>query len=377
MPPLQLSPSTPVSLDLCLGAPLGHGTSGVVSPLLAAVDGGQYVVKEVSVEDGDDERVLQEVMIHRICSAGCQGVVRYAFAAATGGADSRRLLVFMEACAGDLWDALVAPRPAPQVSTSALAAPRPDARCRRSSLHRRPGTRRASRASVSSPNVGALLGSRPLAALPATPEERRTSFVSGGPSEAECRLWTRTLCEAVRHCHSLRILHRDLNPWNALTATEREADGSRAVRLADFGLAVRLRAEDAELEGLEAEGFADLDASALGSLYSAPELGERYSLPADVFSLGMTLLVIWAAADLNSESGDMEGTLAGIAEAAKDAAVAGSPPPMLDSLASLAAHAPLRELLARMLARTPDARPSAADACAVVERCLPPSDRPG
>lgn len=368
MPPLQATPSIPVSLDLCLGAPLGHGTSGVVSPLLAAVDGGQYVVKEVSVEDGEDKRVLQEVWIHRICSNGCEGVVRYAFAAATGGADSRRLLVFMEACAGDLWDALVATR------ALAPAAPKPDVLGRRSSFQRRPGTQRASRASVSSPNVGALLGGRPLVPLPAMLEE--PGAVAGGPSEAECRLWTRTLCEALRHCHGLRVLHRDLNPWNALVATEREADGSRGVRLADFGLAVRLAEGAPDLQGLEAEGFADLDASALGSLYSAPELGELYSLPADVFSLGMTLLVIWAAADLGPETGDVEGALAAIAEAAKEAAVGNCQPPMLDSLVSLGMHAPLRELLVRMLACDPALRPTAAETCVVVERWLSLGTRP-
>ena len=45
------------------------------------------------------------------------------------------------------------------------------------------------------------------------------------------------------------------------------------------------------LRGWYAEGFAPLDSSAIGSLYSAPELGSEdgYSLEVDIFSAGIIL----------------------------------------------------------------------------------------
>ncbi|CAK9080270.1 unnamed protein product [Durusdinium trenchii] len=103
----------------------------------------------------------------------------------------------------------------------------------------------------------------------------------------ERHTWSAQLCAAVCHCHSLGVLHRDINPWNALLIQE---SGTWNLRLGDFGLAVPC---SGDLQGIEAPGVAPLDASALTSLYSAPELGKRYGYPADVFSLGMTLLALW------------------------------------------------------------------------------------
>jgi serine/threonine protein kinase len=112
--------------------------------------------------------------------------------------------------------------------------------------------------------------------------------------------WSIDLADALRHCHSLRVLHRDINPWNVFLVV---SGSTFEVRLGDFGLAACIPEDVEELVGINAHfGAVALDESALGSLYSAPELGKRYSFPADVFSLGMTLLATWFSAD--SSPGD-------------------------------------------------------------------------
>ncbi len=78
--------------------------------------------------------------------------------------------------------------------------------------------------------------------------------------------WSRDLAGALAHVHALGIVHRDLNPWNVFVTKQLEA------KLGDFGLSVRMP-EGGELSGREAPGAAPLDESAIGSLYSAPELG--------------------------------------------------------------------------------------------------------
>mmetsp|Transcript_106890 Transcript_106890/g.189974 ORF Transcript_106890/g.189974 Transcript_106890/m.189974 type:complete len:362 (-) Transcript_106890:49-1134(-) len=270
----------PLQLQLELGEPLGEGTSGVVSPVLAALDGGRYVVKRLKSSGPDSDAALaHEIRLHKLCSANCSAVVRYAFACQS----SEESVVLMEACDIILWDALT--------------------------------------------------GSAPWK-----------------PSSADWQAWTVELCLALKHCHSLRVLHRDVNPWNVFLVVETaSADGSVAsLRLGDFGLAAQLGDDEAELAGIEAGGGAvALDESALTSLYSAPELGERYSFPADVFSLGMTLLALWTAADCGCD----EGCVIDAVEVAKNSA----------ELPKLSKAAPSwQSLIASMIAKNPSARPSAA-----------------
>jgi len=169
------------------------------------------------------------------------------------------------------------------------------------------------------------------------------------------RRWSLQLCRAVAHCHDLGVLHRDVNPWNVLLVMEGTCPTRANARLGDFGLAV---SPEGDLRGWETPGAAALDASATGSLYSAPELGDVYSFPADVFSLGMTLLAIWNSADLSEEQ------LIDLIEGVKNAASSAQ----RCELGCLSqAGATLRAGLAAAVAPQPPQRPSAAELRQCVE----------
>jgi serine/threonine protein kinase len=194
---------------------------------------------------------------------------------------------------------------------------------------------------------------------------KEPGFTSQLPSEAERLSWTKGLCETIRDCHRIGVLHRDINPWNVLIGAQKAEDGSRKLCLADFGLTVRMDGQ-AVLSGLESEGAVDLDDSALESLYSAPELGKRYGLPADIFSVGMLLLAIWSTLDVKSEQ-----ALIDCVEAVKLAAMHGSEPAdnVLESLQG--GHgSELRTLIISMVSAQPHVRPSAETACKEVEQWL-------
>jgi len=166
--------------------------------------------------------------------------------------------------------------------------------------------------------------------------------------------WTNELCEAVAHCHARGVLHRDVSPWNVFVAETNggsllgsggggssggdgdsicdsgggggsDGDAFKSLKLADFGLAALLPplalgplgegggggssgykdnsggsggggTPGAVLRGLSCRGAPDLDASALGSVFAAPELGRPrpgYGYPADVYSLALTAGCLW------------------------------------------------------------------------------------
>lgn len=346
-------------LQLQLGDPVGAGTSGVVSPLVSAIDGGTYVVKEVPFTAESETHVLREVKFHRLCSACCPGVVRYVFATTSGvkEGEERKMHVVMEACIGEVWE-LVTQGDGRRPSLP----PTPSSFSRQGSqtlngLERRPS---ASRPPMVGEGVLSWPGGSPEAALATAPMQM------GRPTRAERWMWTQMLTDAVQKMHSIGFMHRDINPWNVLVAADVQK-GCRCIRLADFGLGAELPFPDATLEGMESPDFTPLDASAIGSLYSAPELGDKYGFPVDVFSAGMTLIAIWFSAGLGGNGPTItncEDRLISAVEGVKEAVKAGNAPPE-DTLAELEmlgeSEKALRGMILRMVAPNAPDRPTAAE----------------
>lgn len=106
-------------------------------------------------------------------------------------------------------------------------------------------------------------------------------------------LWAKQISSAVAHIHECGIVHRDLNPYNVFVS---RTTGN--AKVGDFGLSA-ICEPGSQLKGMETPGACALDVSALGSLYSAPDLGseEGYDFKVDVFSLGMLLFAIFDDAD--------------------------------------------------------------------------------
>lgn len=96
------------------------------------------------------------------------------------------------------------------------------------------------------------------------------ALLESPPTTAECHAWSRNLLDALQAVHDQRVIHRDLSPWNVFVS--RGPDGLRQLRLGDFGMAAQLP-DGKQLSGLEQDGCPPLDDSALGSPFSAPELG--------------------------------------------------------------------------------------------------------
>jgi serine/threonine protein kinase len=332
-----------------LGESIGHGTSGIVYPIVSAtsdaiastkivsVDAGSMgtakrqmenvvkdalVAKEVAIaEDTSNDGVkdiMREVELHRLCSANCPGIAKFVFSGMIHG-ESSGLMVVMEACRGDLWDALVA-------------------KC---NLQHAPSTPGQIGQEAVAPNVL---------------HSRRDELVS----------WTQSLCETVCHCHSLGVLHRDLNPWNVLLAISPETNGLRSLRLADFGLAVRLAEPSDILKGSESRDAAPLDASALESLYSAPELGGEYGLAADIFSLGMTLLAVWTTLEVDSED-SLISCIERVKESAKEAE--NSADNILHALQD-GRDEQIRVLILHMVSAKPSDRPSSKEICQKIQQWI-------
>lgn len=142
---------------------------------------------------------------------------------------------------------------------------------------------------------------------------------------------------ALAHIHTRGIVHRDVKPANVLVPTEIRHTGLPGAKLADFGIARLVDATRLTSAG-SLIGTAD---------YLSPEqaLGRAVGPASDVYSLGLVL--IESLTGRRSFSGS--GIESAVARVHNDPAI----PQDVDS--------GWRELLSRMTARDPAARPGAAE----------------
>ncbi|KAG0236511.1 hypothetical protein BGW41_000379 [Actinomortierella wolfii] len=106
-----------------------------------------------------------------------------------------------------------------------------------------------------------------------------TLIRDGRCSPALARKWFRQICLAVQHCHSKKIVHRDLKLENILL------DEHNDIKLIDFGFT------------RECESKKLLESYCGSAAYTAPEIimGTKYSGPeADIWSLGIILYTLLA-----------------------------------------------------------------------------------
>ena len=188
--------------------------------------------------------------------------------------------------------------------------------------------------------------------------------------------WMHSLLQAVAWLHSHGIAHRDISPWNCFLAAvvESGADKSqRVLKIGDFGLACRVPLGGQRINGMLLDGFAPLDASAVGSLYSAPELGSEDGYDAkqaDIFSAGMTLFAIWHGVT-NGMNGSEKASLTDYVEQLK---ATGALP-----LCWTHAHSmdlAIGRLIERMVSAQPDSRPSASECVDALAKAVEDARRP-
>ncbi|EEH57056.1 uncharacterized protein MICPUCDRAFT_4777, partial [Micromonas pusilla CCMP1545] len=102
-------------------------------------------------------------------------------------------------------------------------------------------------------------------------------------SEATAAPMIRSMLRALAACHEHGVVHRDVKPANFLFL--READGSRRLKLSDFGLAARIKSKDATLTEV------------CGSYaYLSPEMARRrpYDFKVDSWAAGVVVYMLLA-----------------------------------------------------------------------------------
>ncbi|CAI5460560.1 unnamed protein product [Closterium sp. Yama58-4] len=153
------------------------------------------------------------------------------------------------------------------------------------------------------------------------------------------------LVTAVQHCHSHRVVHRDIKLENVLLTSASPASKLSGtgtcpftVKLADFGTATILK------PGL------DFTMGNVGSgAYKAPEVSQDsyHGTPADVYSLGVVLYALLTSTFPNFD-------------ASKDTVTHRSPQDFIDNELTVHLSSGVKQLIAAMLTMDPAKRPTCA-----------------
>lgn len=170
---------------------------------------------------------------------------------------------------------------------------------------------------------------------------REAAGPGGLPWPEIAALVCRALADALAHAHAAGVIHRDLKPENVMVS---EVPGSRAVKLADFGIA-RVLAYDDRMT---------MTGALMGSPnHMAPEIveGKEADAQSDVFSLG-TILYWGCTGKLPFDAPNPTATLRLLVEGR-----------FVDPRqASPAVTEPLARLVRKALAHDPAMRPAGAGA---------------
>lgn len=224
------SPSLSGGLGASFGKMLGSGSDGVVYSLK-----GDAVVKIIT----DPAKLAQgerELNLHRSLPPH-PSIVR-CFAGLV--VPKQQVTLSLERCDTSLWSAIAGEAASPQQGGGSLTEP--EAKLRRSA-----------------------------------------SLVDDQPSVLAYRhAWSLQIAASLEHLHSHDTVHRDLNPFNIFLVF----DGRQwLAKVGDFGISARV----ADCQ----EGRAWTSNSLVASEYSAPEIAGAHDTPADIFSLGKTLLALF------------------------------------------------------------------------------------
>ncbi|KAE8683292.1 Mitogen-activated protein kinase kinase kinase 1 [Hibiscus syriacus] len=163
--------------------------------------------------------------------------------------------------------------------------------------------------------------------------------------DSQVSAYTRQILHGLKYLHDRNVVHRDVKCANILV------DGNGSVKLADFGLAKATKLNDVK----SCKGTA---------FWMAPEVvnqkGQGYGIPADIWSLGCTVLEMLTRQIPYHQLECMQ-ALFRIGR--------GEPPPVPDSLSKDA-----RDFIMQCIQADPDARPTAAKLLQhpFVKRPLPP-----
>jgi serine/threonine protein kinase len=154
----------------------------------------------------------------------------------------------------------------------------------------------------------------------------------GALNEGLCRKWTYEILEGLHHLHSNGIAHRDIKGANILVTS------TGSIKLADFGSAAQK-----QMGMCGPDGFKSVRGT---PFWMAPEvvMGETYGWPADIWSLGCTVLEM-----INGKPPWFDlGQIGALNALAKKIAV----PPIPDSMADLG-----KDFVNACLSYQPDMRP--------------------